>query len=195
MSPNLTARPHLEGKLKIAAWVVTGVVLLLVGLMRRVKIPLPDDVDVGFLPAVNASINSLTALLLVVALVFVKQKKLTAHRNAIYACLALSVVFLLCYVGYHFTTPEVLFGDQNGDGVVDATELAAVGGMRTAYLVILFSHIGLAGVLLPFILLTSLRAFVGKYEAHKKLARFVWPMWLYVAVTGPVVYVMLRPYY
>lgn len=193
--PQLKAYPDKERTLKILIWVVSAVVLLLVGAMRQYKLPVPDGWDVGFLPAVNATLNALTAVALVFSLYFIKQKKVVAHRNTNGIALGLSVLFLLCYVVYHFTTPEVKFGDIDHDGLLSAAETAAVAGIRPVYLTILFSHITLAGILLPFILLTTLRALVGKYELHRKMARVVWPLWLYVAITGPVVYLMLRAYY
>lgn len=193
--PQLKTYPDKERSLKILIWVVSAVVLLLVGAMRQYKLPVPDGWDVGFLPAVNAILNALTAVALVFSLYFIKQKNVVAHRNANATALGLSVLFLLCYVVYHFTTPEVKFGDIDHDGLLSAAETAAVAGIRPVYLTILFSHIILAGILLPFILLTTLRALVGKYELHKKMARIVWPLWLYVAITGPVVYLMLRVYY
>lgn len=193
--PQLQAYPEKERGLKITIWVVSAVVLLLVGVMRQYKLPVPEGWDVGFLPAVNATLNALTAVALVFSLYFIKQGKVVAHRNANGIALLLSVLFLLCYVAYHFTTPEVKYGDVDHDGIVSAAEAAAVAGQRTIYLVILFSHIALAAILLPFILLTTLRALVGKYTLHRKMARIVWPLWLYVAVTGPVVFLMLRKYY
>ncbi len=193
--PQLKTYPEKERGLKILVWVVSVVVLLLVGAMRQYKLPVPDGWDVGFLPAVNATLNALTAVALICSLYFIKQKNVTAHRNANATALGLSVLFLLCYVVYHFTTAEVKFGDANHDGLLSAAETAAVAGIRPVYLTILFSHIILAGILLPFILLTTLRALVGKYELHRKMARIVWPLWLYVAVTGPIVYLMLRVYY
>lgn len=193
--PELTTYPEKERGLKIAVWVASVAVLLLVGLMRQYKLPVPDGWDVGFLPAVNATLNALTAVALLFSLYFIKQRKVVAHRNANALALGFSVLFLLCYVVYHFTTPEVFYGDVDHDGLLSATEEAAVAGKRTTYLVILLSHISLAGILLPFILLTTLRALVGKYEMHRKMARIVWPLWLYVAITGPVVYLMLRGYY
>jgi putative membrane protein len=186
---------QLEKKLNIAAWIVTGVVLILVGLMRRVKIPLPEGVDLGFLPPFHASVNALTAVVLVLALYFIKQKNVEAHKKAVYTAIGLSVLFLLSYVAYHFTTPETLFGDSNHDGVVDAAELVAVGSSRTFYLVLLLSHIVLAGLILPFILFTFIRAYTGQFERHRKMAKWVWPLWFYVAVTGPVCYYMLMPFY
>jgi putative membrane protein len=191
--PQITTYPEKERGLKLATWIVTGVVLLLVFVMREVTLPI--DWDVYFLPAVNASLNALTALALLASLYFVKQGEYVKHRNANAVALGLSVIFLLCYVAYHFTTPEVLFGDANKDGILSEVERAAVSDTRPWYLVILISHITLAGILLPFILLTTVRALAGKWTLHRKMARYVWPLWFYVAVTGPVVYLMLRNYY
>jgi putative membrane protein len=187
----------LSKKLGIVAWILTAVVLILVGLMRRpdLRIPLPDGWSFAFLPPVHAVINTLVSIALVVAIVAVKQGKIVLHRNAIFAAMVLSVGFLLCYVAYHFTNAEVLYGDANRDGVLDAAERAAVGGARTAYLVLLISHIVLAGVSLPAILFTFIAGWTNRFAAHRRLAKWVFPMWLYVAVTGPICYLMLRPYY
>lgn len=193
--PQLATYPEKEKGLKILIWVVSAVVLLLVGVMRQYKLPVPEGWDVNFLPAVNAMLNGLTAVALLFSLYFIKTKNVVAHRNANAVALGLSVLFLLCYVVYHFTTPEVKYGDVDHDGILSAAETAAVAGIRPVYLVVLLTHITLAGILLPFILLTTLRALVGKYTLHRKMARYVWPLWLYVAITGPVVYLMLRSYY
>lgn len=191
----LDTYPDKEKALKIGAWIVSIAVVALVVFMRRFKLPVPDGWDVSFLPAVNATINALTAVALIFSLYFVKAKNYVAHRNANAVALGLSVLFLACYVAYHFTTPEVIYGDADGNGILSDAESLAIGSMRTIYLVILLTHIVLAGVLLPFILFTTIRAMVGKYSMHRKMARYVWPLWMYVAITGPVVYLMLRPYY
>jgi putative membrane protein len=195
MSTIPSYQPQLAKKLNIAAWIITGAVLLLVGLMRRVKIPLPDGVDFGFLPPLHATLNALVAVALIAALYFIKQKNIVAHQRAIYVALGLSLLFLLSYVLYHFTTPETLYGDLDHDGVLSAQELAEVGSMRTLYLIILLSHIVLAAVSLPFILFTFIRAYTGQIDKHRKMARWVFPIWLYVAITGPIAYLMLAPYY
>lgn len=186
---------QLEKKLNTAAWIVTGAVLILVGLMRRVKIPLPEGVDLGFLAPFHAGVNALTAVTLVVALIFIKRKQVAAHQKTMMVALGLSVLFLLSYVAYHFTTPETIFGDLDHDGVLSASELAEVGSSRTVYLVILITHIVLAAVSLPFILFTFIRAYTGQVDRHRKMARWVWPIWFYVAVTGPIAYLLLMPYY
>lgn len=179
--------------MNIAAYVITAAVLILVGIMRRVKIDL--GVDFSFLPPVHATLNALAAVILVVAYFFIRNKQVEQHRRAIYAALVCSALFLVSYVLYHFTTPEVIYGDIDHDGELNDAERMAAGSMRTVYLVILLSHIVLAGVSLPFILFTFIRAYTGQYNLHRRMARWVFPIWLYVAVTGPVCYWLLRPYY
>lgn len=186
---------QLEKKLNLAAGIITFLVLVLVGLMRQVKIPLPEGVDLHFLAPFHATVNGLTAVVLLFSLIFIKQKKIDLHRKANFLALILSVLFILSYVAYHFTTPETIFGDSDGDGVLSAAERAAAGSSRTWYLVLLLSHISLAAVSLPFILLTFIRAYTQQFERHRKMAKWVWPVWFYVAVTGPIVYLLLRPYY
>lgn len=191
----MEANLQLEKKLNVAAWIITVAVLGLVGMMRRIKIPVPESLDLGFLPPFHATLNALTAVVLLVALYYIKQKKVQQHRNAIYVAIVLSVLFLLSYVAYHFTTPETLFGDSNHDGVVNEVEKAAVSGIRPFYLVLLLSHIALAAGIFPFILFTFIRAYTNQIERHRKMARWVFPLWLYVAITGPICYFMLSPYY
>ncbi|MEY4134010.1 MAG: hypothetical protein RL386_360 [Bacteroidota bacterium] len=185
----------LEKRLNTIAWVVTGAVLLLVGLMRRIKIPLPEGVNVDFLPPFHATMNACTAVVLLLAYYFIMEKKVEAHRKAIYVAVALSVLFLLSYVAYHFTTPETIYGDVDKNGVLSEAERTAAGTGRVIYLVILLSHIVLAGLSLPFILFTFIRAYTNQFGRHRQMARWVWPVWLYVAVTGPICYFMLLPYY
>lgn len=174
---------HARAKqLGIAAWVVTALVLVLVGMMRSpYKIPLPDGWSMAFLPPVHAVINTLVSICLIGAVITVKQGKIAAHRNFMLAAMALSTLFLLCYVAYHFTTVETRYG---GDGA-----------MRTVYFLLLITHIVAAGVSLPLILLTFINAWTNRFETHRRMARWVFPIWLYVAVTGPICYLMLRPYY
>jgi len=170
---------QLEKKMNLLAYVVSVVVLLLVGLMRRVKFDL--GIDFHFLPPFHASLNALTAVILLLALYFIKNKQIENHRKAIYAAMVCSALFLVSYVLYHFTTPETRFGGE--------------GAIRTVYFILLITHVVLAAAILPFILLTFNRAYTAQYERHKKMARWVFPLWLYVAITGPVCYLMLKPYY
>ncbi|MEM7785379.1 MAG: DUF420 domain-containing protein [Planctomycetota bacterium] len=176
--PNL----KLARKLKIVIWVLTVAVWLLVGAMRRPeKIPLPDGVSLAFLPAVHAVLNSFVAIFLVSALVMIKRGNVRRHRQMISAAMICSAVFLLCYVAYHFTTGETKYGGQ--------------GPIRALYFVLLISHIVFAAISFPFILLTWMYGFTNQFGKHRKYAKWVFPMWLYVAITGPICYLMLRPYY
>lgn len=183
----------LEKKLNKLAYVITFVVLILVGIMRRYKLDL--GFDFSFLPPFHALLNALTAMVLLIALFAVKSKNILLHKKCMFTALVLSVLFLLSYVAYHFTTPETIFGDLNHDGLLDTRELLNVHNSRTPYLILLFSHIVLAAVSLPFILLTFIRAYTNQFDKHKKMARYVYPVWLYVAITGPVCYFLLMPYY
>jgi putative membrane protein len=129
------------------------------------------------------------------ALVAIRKGNALLHQRWIYAAMICSLLFLLSYVTYHFTTPETIYGDQNGDGEMSAVELQEAGSMRAVYLIILLSHIVLAAISLPFILLTFCYAFTNHFTKHKKLSKKIFPVWLYVAVSGPIVYLLLRPYY
>ncbi|MFK7851325.1 MAG: DUF420 domain-containing protein [Akkermansiaceae bacterium] len=183
--------------LGITSWIVTGLVLVLVGLMRRpeLRIELPDGIDFSFLPPIHALLNTGVAILLIAAVIAVKKGNIRAHRGFMLGAMGMSVVFLLGYVAYHFTNFETLYGDLNKDSILDATELEAVGSMRSLYLVILITHIIAAGVSLPLILLTFTAAWTNQFRKHRSMARWVFPIWLFVAVTGPICYLMLRPYY
>lgn len=151
--------------------------------------------DVHILPLFHAVLNGSTAVLLLASLYFIKNGHVRAHKTTNLVAISLSVVFLLSYVTYHALAPETRYGDLNHDGVLDAAEKAAAGATRFVYYVILVTHIILAGIIVPLVLFTTLRAFQDNFPGHRKLARITWPIWFYVAVTGVVVYVLLSPYY
>jgi putative membrane protein len=138
-----------------------------------------EGVDLSCLPPFYATLNGLTAVLLILALVFIKQGNMKLHQRTIQACLAISLLFLLCYVAYHMTS--------------DST--AYEGSYKAIYYFILISHILLSVAVIPVVLFTYLFALEGNYAKHKKYTRFAFPIWLYVAVTGVVVYWMISPYY
>lgn len=173
--PNL----QLAKKLNIAASIVSLIVLLLVVGMRRIKIP--TEIDFSFLPPFYSTLNALVAVALLFSLYFIKNKKVEAHKKTNVMALVLSILFLLAYVVYHITTEETKYG---GEGTI-----------RYIYFFLLITHIILAAVILPFILFTFIRAYTGQIDRHRKMAKWVYPLWLYVAVTGPIIYLMLRPYY
>jgi putative membrane protein len=166
-------------KLDWAAIAISIVVLGLVVLMRQVKIDV--GINFHFLPPVHAVLNTLTAISLVAAVRFIKQKNVVAHQRMINIAMLLSAAFLGCYVAYHFTTEETRYG--------------GVGAMRYVYFLLLITHIVLAATMLPFILFTYTRGYMRRVDSHKRLARWVFPLWLYVAVSGPICYLMLMPYY
>ena len=186
---------NLGKKLTVLVWIITAAVLFLVGLMRQVKIDLPSGINLHFLPPLHAILNSVAALSLIMAIIAIKKKLVINHQRWIYLAMTCSFLFLLSYVTYHFTNTETLYGDDNKDGIISVEEKESVGTMRIVYLSVLISHIILAALSLPFILLTFVYGFTNQFVKHRKLAKRVFPVWLYVAVTGPVVYIMLKPYY
>lgn len=177
-------------------WVFSFVVFIAVVLLSKFKLPIHLSFNVHFFATLNAFINAITACLLIAALFVVKvSKNFFLHKRIMLACLVLSVLFLVSYIAHHLLASEAKFGDTNHDGIVSALEIAQVGSLRTVYLVILTSHIFLATIILPFILFTAYRGLTAEFPKHKKLARITWPLWFYVAATGPIVYEMISPYY
>ena len=156
-------------------------------------------VNFGFnthvLPLFHAILNSSTAILLIASLYFIKNGQVRAHKTANLTAVVLSSIFLISYVIYHASNPSTRFGDLNHDGILSDAERQQAGPLRYIYYVILSSHIILSAVIIPFVLFTLQRAFQQRFDRHRKLARITWPLWLYVAVTGVIVYLMISPYY
>ena len=167
---------------KTLIYLVSAVVFLVVVSLRYLKC---TDVNLGFdvhlLAKANALINGTVSILLVLALVAVKKKNFEAHKKLMKGAIYLSVLFLVTYIGHHMFAGETEFPKDHS--------------LRSFYLIILLTHIVLAAVILPFILFTAYRALIAEFPAHKKLAKYTWPIWFYVAVTGVVVYFMISPYY
>lgn len=181
-----------------AYWLIgifSVVVFSVVVLLGKIQLDVQPGFDVHIFATANAFINACIAVLLVAALWAVKKRQYKLHKQLMLAALVLSVVFLVSYIAHHLLAGEAKFGDSNHDGVVSEAELAAVGSTRLIYFIILITHIFLAAIILPFILFTAYRALTAEYAVHKKLAKITWPLWLYVAVTGPIVYWMIHPYY
>ena len=182
-----------------AKWLIgifSFVVFAVVVLLSKFKLTFDLGFNVHFFATLNAFLNACTACLLVGALLVVKvSKNYFLHKRMMITCLILSVVFLVSYIAHHLLAGETMFGDANHDGILSETEKQQVGGLRVFYYVILASHIFLASVILPFILFTAYRGLTGEYNRHKRLARLTWPLWFYVAVTGPLVYFLISPYY
>lgn len=151
---------------------------LAVAILFGVKIP---GYDFSFLPPIYATINGITAVLLIAAVIAIKNKKRVVHETLIKICIGLSAVFLVMYLIYHMTSDSTAYGGE--------------GWLRNVYFFVLITHIVLSIVVVPFVLFTFSRALSGDFERHKALAKFTFPIWLYVAVTGVIVYLMISPYY
>jgi len=180
---------------KTLIYAVSFVVFTAVIILSRVKLNLDLPFDVHIFAAINAGINSAVSLLLLAGMFTAMMKKFEAHKKIMLTAIVLSVFFLLSYIAHHLLAGDTRYGDINADGILSEAEKEAAGTTRMIYYIILFTHIPLAGIILPFILFTAYRALIGEYDRHVKLTRITWPVWFYVAITGVIIYVMIRPYY
>lgn len=183
---------------KQANWLIlvfSFVVFAAVVVLTRIKLDVDLGFNVHFFAQLNAIINSMVSLLLIAGLMVVRQGKYELHKRIMITALVLSVIFLLSYISHHLLAGETKFGDINHDGVVTDEEKLLAGPKRMFYYIILGTHIPLAGIILPFILYTAYRALTGEWPKHVKLAKITWPIWLYVSVTGVLVYLLISPYY
>ena len=167
----------------------------LIVVLGRVKLDVDTGFDIHVFATINAVINSTVAILLVAALVAIKRKHYLLHKRLMMAAMILSILFLLSYVAHHLLAGDTRFGDADHDGIVTDIEKEAAGSKRIIYYILLGTHIPLAGIILPFILYTAYRSMIGEYVRHRKLGRITWLIWLYVAISGVVVYLMISPYY
>lgn len=172
---------------KAKRFVIVVSVLLPLAVGALYLLPKPDDVPAPMrncfnqLPLFNAMVNGTTAIILIVAYLAIRRKKIKLHRWLMTTALVLSVVFLLSYITYHFTTQHTSYGGQ--------------GWLKTAYLLLLLSHILCSIAIVPLVLISYTRALAERFDRHRKIARIALPLWLYVAVTGVVVYLMIKSYY
>lgn len=175
----------IKAQKKYNKWIVALSIIIPLAVAALFSVNLRDlgfDVEpLTFLPPIYATINGLTAIILVFAFLAIKNKKIALHKNLMTTAIGCSVVFLIMYIAYHMTSNSTKFGGE--------------GTMRYLYFFILITHILLSIVIIPFVLITYVRAITNDFERHKKIARFTFPMWLYVAVTGVIVYIMISPYY
>lgn len=172
---------NLEVEKKYNKWIVILSVAIPVVVAILFGVRLPNVESLSFLPPIYATINGLTAVLLITALWAIKSGKRKLHENIMKTCIALSVMFLVMYVAYHMTS--------------DSTKYGGEGFMKYVYYSILITHILLSIIIIPFVLITYVRAITKNFERHKKIARITFPLWLYVAVSGVLVYLMISPYY
>ncbi len=170
---------NLERKLNILGYIISVVVLLLVLFMR--KIHFSTSISFSFLPPFYSLLNLITSFTLILAYFHIKAKRIELHKKYMTIAICNSLLFLACYVIYHITTPETKYC---GDGY-----------MRTFYFVMLITHVVLAAISFPFIVFTFIRGYLMSVERHRKLAKWVFPIWLYVSLTGPICYILLFPCY
>lgn len=176
---------NLQAEKKYNKWIVvlSIVIPLAVAALFGINLrKLGFDVEpLTFLPPIYASINALTAVVLVLGFIAIKNKKIVLHKYLMSTAIFCSALFLIMYMAYHMTSDSTSYGGE--------------GTMRYLYFFILITHILLSIVIIPFVLITYVRAITNNFERHKKIARITFPMWLYVAVTGVIVYLMISPYY
>jgi putative membrane protein len=186
-----------EKSVKLTFYITTVAVTLLVIVLNQKWIPHPDTFPnfIYSLPKLNAFLNGSCSVLLIFSLLAIKNKNIALHKKLNLTAFALSTLFLLSYVTAHYFIPDTKYGDVDHDGIMNAAESAAVSGIKPLYVIILLSHIFLAVAVLPMILLSFYYGLTDQREKHKKLTRFSYPIWLYVTVTGVVVYLMIAPYY
>ena len=170
-----------DRKASIRIWIFSAVIFLAIATMGAVHLEVDPGFNVHIFAKINAIINSTVTLLLIAALVAVKQRKLQLHKRLMLMAMVLSVLFLLSYVCHHLFAGDTKYGGE--------------GPLRYVYFFILITHIFLAAIIMPFVLFTAYRALIAEFPEHKKLARITWPIWLYVSITGVVVYLFISPYY
>ena len=173
----------IEKKFKTPIIIVSLLIPIVVALLFSVKLKdFGIEVEpLSFLPPIYASINGITALLLIFAVLAIKNGNRSLHEKLMTSAIACSIVFLVMYVAYHMTSESTKFG---GEGII-----------KYVYFFILITHIALSVIIIPLVLFTYVRALSEQFDRHKKLARITFPLWLYVAVTGVIVYLMIAPYY
>ena len=184
-----------DKKARILIFSFSIIVFVAVTALERITLDVQLPFNEHFFAQVNAVINSIVAILLVAGLFAAKGGRYTTHKFIMLSALVLSIIFLVSYILHHLFAGSTLFGDLDRNSIVDELEKAAAGNMRYVYFVLLGTHILLAGISLPYILFTVYRALINENAAHRKLAKIAWPMWFYVALTGPVVYLMISQYY
>jgi putative membrane protein len=187
----------LEQKFNKYIIAVSIVIPVVVAILFKIKLK-DFGIDVAplsFLPPIYATTNGLTAVLLVAAVVAIKNGNRKWHQYFMTTAIALSLAFLVMYVAYHMTSDSTVFGDSNHNGLLEESEKVSIGSLRIVYILILITHIILSIAIIPMVLITYVRAIGQDFVAHKKISKITFPIWLYVAVTGVIVYLMIAPYY
>jgi len=184
-----------ERNVRLVIIVLSVAVPLLIGyLIFNVKVE-SELSWVHMLPHLNGVLNSFTALSLVVGFIMIKRGKRDLHKMAMVISFILASLFFVSYLVYHANVPSQMFGDLDKNNILDAQELSLIGNLRIVYLILLLSHIFLAAILVPFVLFAFYFALSKQFEKHKKVVKYTWPIWLYVSVSGVIVYLLISVYY
>lgn len=186
-----------DKKAKRLIFIVSFIVFAAVSVLGKYNLAGQDILPFNprIFATLNAWINGTVTILLIIGLLTIKNQKYVLHKNIMMVAMFLSILFLVSYIGHHLFAGETAYGETDGIKGLSDAERAAAGSSRTFYLALLLTHIPLAGLAMPFILFAAYRALTGDYEKHKKMVRYVWPIWLYVAITGVTIYWMIEPYY
>ena len=168
-----------EKKYNRLIWILSIVIPIAVAALFGIKIP--DVERLGFLPPIYAAINGLTVILLILAVIQIKKGNRKVHERLIKTAIVFSVLFLVLYITYHMTSDSTKYG---GEGV-----------LKYVYYFVLLTHIIGSIIVIPFVLITFVRGITEQFERHKKIAKITFPLWLYVAISGVIVYLMISPYY
>ncbi len=166
-------------KYRVWIWVISILIPVVVALLFMIRIP--NVAPLSFLPPIYATINGITALLLLIAYIAIRNKNITLHKQLMKISIGLSLIFLVLYVAYHMTSDPTPYGGE--------------GAIRFIYYFILITHIMLSIGIIPLVLISYVRAISNLFVEHKKIARYTFPLWMYIAVTGVIVYLMISPYY
>ncbi len=166
---------------RLLIYTVSFVVFAAVAILSKVKLEVDLGFDVHVFAQINAVLNTCVSVLLIAGLIAVKNKNYVGHKKLMMTAIILSALFLISYIAHHLLSGDTKYGGE--------------GSIRYVYFVILITHIFLAAIILPFILYTAYRALTGEFGKHKKLAKYTFPLWLYVSITGVIVYLMISPYY
>jgi len=182
----------IEKKYRPFIIVASIVVPVVVALLFGIKI---EGYDFSFLPPIYATLNGITALLLIAAVVSIKNGNRKLHERFIKTAILCSLLFLVGYILYHITSEPTIYGDINKNGVIDIEEASTFKTSKFLYLIILLTHIVLSVIIIPLVLITYVKGIASNFVSHKKWAKITFPIWLYVAVSGVVVYLMISPFY
>jgi putative membrane protein len=186
-----------DRSIKLIIYGVTVIICAAIFVLNRKLLGVPQSIPlfVYKLPLLNACLNGTCSILLIFSYRAIRKGEIQKHKRLNLTAFLLSALFLISYVSAHYFIPDTIYGDSNHDGLMSDAEKSLVSGIKPVYLAILLSHILLAVLVLPLVLLSFYFGLTDQRVKHKKITRFSFPIWLYVTVTGVVVYLMISPYY